>query len=202
MADLSPDDWIPPDFDARQLLLHHAPPGTRWYRSHHLSRDAIHFGRGGSQRSDSPAGTYGVLYLAADPYGAFMESIGRGVLRTRFVPTQTLRERGLAEIVSTAPLHLMDLAASGGLTRLGAEGSITASLGYTGSQRWSEAIQAHPCQPDGIQYRSRHDPARLACALFDRAAPHVHLDRACGRWADQGTLLGAILDHYGLGTDL
>ena len=38
------------------------------------------------------------------------------------------------------------------------------------AQRWSRALWEHPQQPDGIIYRSRHDPSKVCAALFDRCA--------------------------------
>jgi hypothetical protein len=35
---------------------------------------------------------------------------------------------------------------------------LTSGSGYKNSQRWSRALRAHPSKPDGIYYRSRHDP--------------------------------------------
>ena len=96
----------------------------------------------------------------------------------------------------------MDLVASGGLTRLGAEGSLANGRGYRNSQRWSGALRSHPEKPDGIYYRSRYDPALKACALYDRCQPFVEAVENCGAWAGQPVLLGDILDHYRLGTDL
>ena len=60
----------------------------------------------------------------------------------------------------------------------------------------------HPTKPDGIYYRSRHDPARTACALFDHCSRYTKILEDYGSWAEQPRLLGAILDHYGFGTDL
>jgi hypothetical protein len=135
------------------------------------------------------------LYLGADEYCAFMESIGRGVLKTRFVPRSVLELRGLSKILIKGALRLIDMASSGGLTRLGAEGGLTNSAAYENSQRWSEALRGHPIKPDGIYYRSRHDPARIACALFDSCAAVVEVAELCGSWAEQPALLAEILDH-------
>lgn len=131
-----------------------------------------------------------------------MESIGRGVLRTRFVPISQLKLTELSEIQFLKDLRLVDLVASGGLTRVGAEGSLPSGSGYRNSQRWSRALRSHPAKPDGIYYRSRYDPARHACALFDNCLPFMKVVRSRGSWAAQPALLGAILDHYGFGTDI
>jgi hypothetical protein len=140
--------------------------------------------------------------LGADERCAFMESIGRGVLRTRLVPASQLKVVEFSKIRFSKELRLVDLVTSGGLTRLGAEGSLANGLGYRNSQRWSEALRTHPTKPDGIYYRSRYDPALTSCALYDHCQRFVEVIENCGTWAGQPVLLGSILDHYQFGTDL
>ncbi|MBK9167454.1 MAG: RES family NAD+ phosphorylase [Bryobacterales bacterium] len=173
-----------------------------WYRCHASSKSPLHFGRRRFHRWDDPDGEYGVLYLAEDPYGAFLESIGRAFLRTRFVPRTVLESTALAEIRFQGGLKLVDLAASAGLTRLGAEGSIAAGTDYQVSQAWSRAIHVHRTGPDGLYYPSRFDPARRSCAVFDRRAADAKVIRRLGSWSRQTQLLGQVLDHYGFGTDM
>lgn len=192
----------PADLHNREPLLHAAAIAQAWYRSHKSEHDAVFFGRRRAQRWDAPKGNFGVLYLGASEYSAFMESIGRGVLQTRFIPASLLKGYHLTKIRCSRDLALVDFVTSGGLTRLGAEGSLANGLGYRNSQRWSEALRSHPARLDGIYYRSRFDPALTACALYDHCAPFIEVVEDCGTWADQPTLLGAILDHYEFGTDL
>ncbi len=192
----------PAGLSEREPLIHTALAGEMWYRSHQIARDPVFFGRSRTQRWDPPTGAYGVLYLGADPYCAFMESIGRGALKTQFIPSSQLKLRGLSKIRFRRDLRLVDIVTSGGLTRLGAEGSLTSGAGYRNSQRWSEALRSHHAKPHGIYYRSRYDPARIACALFDHCAPLVELSQSHGTWASQPASLAQILDHYGFATDL
>jgi hypothetical protein len=192
----------PADLSDREPLIHTASTSEAWYRSHTLGYDPVFFGKSRAHRWDAPRGDYGVLYLGADQYCAFMESIGRGVLRTRFVPASQLRLGQLSKVRFMKELRLVDLVASGGLIRMGAESSLATGSGYRNSQRWSQALRSHPANPDGIFYRSRYDPARSACALFDICLPFIKVVENCGSWAAQPALLGAILDHYGFGTDL
>lgn len=192
----------PADLSDREPLIYAASDSEIWYRSHRSGHDPVFFGRSKAQRWDAPSGEYGVLYLGADAWCAFMESIGRGVLKTRFVPGSQLKLTLLSKIRFTQPLRLVDMVASGGLTRLGAEGSLASGTGYRNSQRWSQSLKSHPSKRDGIYYRSRYDQARTACALFDHCAPLIEVVERCGAWADQPALLGAILDHYRFGTDL
>ena len=195
-------DPPPADLVGRAPLIHVARAAEVWFRSHEVSLDPLFFGRSASHRWDAPDGSYGVLYLAADPFCAFMEAIGRGALRTRFVPAALLKARALSPVKLVRNLRLIDLVKSGGLTRLGAEGSLTSGAGYRNSQLWSEALASHPAKADGIYYRSRYDPQRFACALFERCAPALTIADAGSSWAAQPELLAQILDHYSFGTDL
>lgn len=194
----------PPPGDLHDLepLIFELQRDQVWWRSHQAANHPVFFGRSKGHRWDAPKGDYGVLYLGADERCAFMESIGRSVLRSRFVPAAMLEHRKLSKIQFSKALRLVDFVSSGGLTRLGAEGSLANGLGYRNSQRWSEALRTHPGNLDGIYYRSRYDPALHACALYHHCEPFVEVIEDCGTWAEQPALLGAILDHYQLGTDL
>ena len=61
----------------------------------------------------------------------------------------------------------------------------------------SDSDPPHPTGPDGILYRPRHDPARLAAAFFDRIAERVVAENM-GTWMDQRTALADVLDTYGV----
>ena len=188
--------------NSREPLFYKASTTTIWYRSHKTGRDPVFFGKNRTHRWDAPGGDYGVLYLGADARCAFMESIGRGVLRTRLVPASQLKIVELSKLRFSRELRLVDFVASSGLARLGAEGSLANGQGYRNSQRWSEALRSHPTKPDGIYYRSRYDPALASCALYEHCQPFVQVAENCGAWAGQSALLGSILDHYQFGTDL
>jgi hypothetical protein len=164
-----------------------------WYRSHPTRRGAPYFGRNRAYRFDAPEGEYGVLYVGADPHVAFIESFQISGIRPA-VTESKLRERSLSRIHIRRPVRVVSLAESGGLTRIGADARIF-TTGYTVSQRWSRAIQSHPEKPDGIVYRPRHDPARVAAAFFDRIEAQV-VAETMGLWLDQKAVLGEVLDTY------
>jgi hypothetical protein len=191
----------PADLRSRDVLIFEAPTGRACFRSHQIIHSPIFFGTTPRYRWDAPSGEYGVLYLGADEYVAFMESIGRNALRTRFVPRADLLQRGLSKVTPKRALRLADLYNSGGLTRVGAEGSLTSGGGYKNSQKWSKAVKSHPAALDGILYGPRHDPSRQAFAIYDQCKDDLEVE-PCQRWADMPALLGRILDHYRFGTDL
>ena len=65
----------------------------------YIRRDhgAVFFGKSQGHRWDAPKSDYGVLYLGADARCAFLEFIGRGVLRTRRVQASQFQTRQLAK---------------------------------------------------------------------------------------------------------
>lgn len=130
----------PADLRERDPLLRAVPVGDAWFRGYRAGRNPAFFGKNRAHRWDAPNGEYGVLYLGADEYFTFLESIGRGAHRTRFVPAAQLKWTRFCKIGFARDLRLIDFAASGGLTRLGAEGSIAGGSGYRNSQRWSLAL--------------------------------------------------------------
>src|SRR3954469_14452002 len=90
----------PPDLASRPLHLltiDHA-----WVRSHPTTFEPLYFGRSGDNRFDAPHGEYGVLYLAREVEGAFVETFGRR-LEYRAVTMAALRQRVLTEVRAVAP---------------------------------------------------------------------------------------------------
>lgn len=137
-----------------------------WFRLHRLHRDAIHFGRARRSRFDAPNSEYGVLYAAADPFGAFSETIE--IQAAYNVLTESvIAGRTISRIDVSRPLRLVDITGSG-LRRIGADGRLT-NGSHAVAQLWARTLWAHSSTPDGIMYRARHDLSRISVALFDRA---------------------------------
>ena len=70
----------------------------------------------------------------------------------------------MSQIKSNRALSLVDLTGKG-LTLLDADARLLTG-DYKIAQQWSKALQDHPSCPDGIYYRSRHDPSRFCLALY------------------------------------
>jgi hypothetical protein len=169
-----------------------------WRRVHALGRDPLHFGREPCNRFDAPAGEFGVLYVAADAHGAFIETFGHST-GVRFVTERQLGARGLAVIETSRALRLADLRAEG-LARMGADAQLTSGADYDLSRRWARAIHGHPRRPDGIVYRARHDPARVCAAIFDRGQAVLTARRNGSlRARRHRALLADVLDTYRFG---
>ena len=186
------------DLAARRPLLYELEEGTVIYRIHGAGRAAIFFGRTGDNRFDAPDGTYGVLHAGEDEYCCFIETFGQ-VTGVPSVSGASLDQRTLAEITVAQTMTLIDLSASAGLARIGADGRLMDGS-HAVAQRWSAALRKHPSHPDGILYRARHDPAKLAFAIFE-CSPDVFRVTSRGSLRDPGNLklLGEILDHYQFG---
>jgi hypothetical protein len=163
-----------------------------WVRSHLARYAPLHFGSSGFNRFDAPSGQYGALYVAADAYAAFIETFGRELGRRRIEAAQ-VASRALARVDQIRPLRLVDLTGPG-LSLIGADSRLAAAS-YDLSQRWALALYEHPDQPDGLLYRSRHDPSRLCAAIFDRAASALTAT-SLGSLADasNAALLADLLD--------
>ena len=166
--------------------------------------DPIFFGRTGRNRYDAPvdasgARPYGVLYVARDPHGAFVETFGHAT-GVRVIDRTALAHRGIAKVTASRPLRLVDLRGSG-LARIGADEALCAGPDYTVSQAWSAALHDHPKAPDGLIYRARHDPSRFSVALFDRVSPVIRARPVGKSFVDPKNerLLADLLDTYDFG---
>jgi len=183
----------PPSF----RLLVRRVSGT-WYRIHRTRHPPLYFGRTPRNRFDAPAGEFGVLYVARDAHGAFIETFGHET-GVRYVTETELAARSIAVISTRRALRLADLRGEG-LARMGADAQLTSGPDYGLPRRWARAIHDHPRKPDGILYRARHDPARFCAAIFDRteaqvrAAPMGRLDARRNRG-----VLADILTKYRFG---
>src|SRR5258708_13247029 len=70
-------------------------------------------------------------------------------------------------------MKLIDVWASAGLARIGADGRSMDGADAV-ARRWGAALRNHPTKPAGILYRARHDPAKLAFAIFERPRNVFH----------------------------
>jgi RES domain len=117
----------PPDLHQRELPLHAA--SGPWARIHRCAYVAIYFGTSGNHRFDAPGGEYGVLYAAADAYGAFIETLGqaRGLASRVAVSAVDLERTCYSRLETSRPLWLVDLTGPG-LARLGADGRLETKI--------------------------------------------------------------------------
>jgi hypothetical protein len=188
----------PSDLDGRSPLLLTIAPGTLFSRIHSRTEGPVFFGKTGRNRFDAPDRSFGVLYVGFDEYYAFVETFGQDT-GIRIVTRRALEQRHLAYLELTEPLNLIDLAASGGLARIGADARLL-SGSHAIAQRWSAALRNHPSKPAGLVYPARHDTARNACALFDLSDSILRVTNTASLLMPQhAVLLAAILNTYDFG---
>ena len=160
------------DLASRNPLLFTLRPGDVLYRHHQKIHQAVHFGTTGEFRFDDPKcpapGSFGVLYAGDDPECCLLESCG-ATAGARAVTTAFLAARSITRLELTRNLRFIDLVAPGGLASIGADSRLTTGS-YKVAQQWSAALRKHPAKPDGIRYRSRHAPERIAYAIYSRPA--------------------------------
>ena len=185
----------PSDLLSRELPLKIIEAETIIYRVHKAKYEPIYFSYTGGGRLDVPEG---VIYLAMDEWGAFRETIGR-FSKYRLISREELSKRRLSEVISERALSLVDLTANG-LTLLDADARLLTGS-YDIAQQWSSALQKHPSKPDGIYYRSRHDPSRFCLALYKiRTSSILTVTNTYDFLSDEYTnRLGLILDEYQYG---
>jgi hypothetical protein len=145
-----------------------------WLRFHPLNRDCLNWGltpkRPFAFRFDAPNAEYGVLYVAADEYGAFIETFGHNT-GIRRISRLDLESRRLSRVDVSRPLRLVDLSGTH-LAQIGADNRLITS-DYTIAQQWALAFFQHPQTPDGIYYPSRHDNEHMCAAIFDRTSSAI-----------------------------
>lgn len=164
---------LPPrTFDERKLALIEKPAGQILWRLHSSRREPVFFGKSGENRFDDPEGEYGVLYVAESEEGAFVERFLRDPShRYRAISAKEFDSQMLASITVPRALKLVDLASTGPV-RMGVDARLSSGP-YRTAQLWSRAFYAHPESPNGIVYRSRHNPSQLCVALFDRVGSRL-----------------------------
>jgi hypothetical protein len=165
---MAPKATLPPpptDLPTRKLPL--ATVKGSLYRIHRTVHHWQYFGKNASERFDDPLKRYGVLYVSTQPEAAFAEVFLR-TLSLMVVDEVDLRARSLASFAANS-LRCLDLTGSG-LRKLSCDNRISTEKPYTTVGLWSRALYTHPQQPDGIIYRSRHNPRFRCLALFDRCA--------------------------------
>lgn len=185
------------------LPLGDTPNGETFVRIHRTAHPPIFFSPGqGKQplgRFDSAAGRFGVLYMAFDLAGAFVETVLRNPQR-RLVAKADIESRSLSVLACSRALRLVELHGPG-LQRLGLDNAITTGP-YAMPGLWADALYGHPDRPDGICYASRHDPDLRCMALFERADLDITVASESVPLMKMPSEVAAVLRGYGKGLEL
>ena len=141
-------------------------------RIHPRDLECFHFSKTGSGRFDDPLGKYAVLYAALRPEAAFAEVFLRR-LSWMLIRELDLQERVLSNVLCKG-IQCVDLTGAG-LRAVSCDNRISTEKPYVTTGLWSRAFFVHPQKPDGIIYRSRHNPRFKCVALFDRCRAKLTL---------------------------
>lgn len=189
----------PPNFNRISLPLKKIRiPILRIFR---IGEPPIFFGKSGNNRFDAPDKEYSILYAGRDEFCAFIETFGH-TTGYNFITQEEIEERGMIKIKLKQTLHLVDLTGHG-LAQIGADNRLCSGDNIQIAQVWALALFNHHMKPDGIWYRPRHDPARFAAAVFDRAKnklnkkPVILVNKFSS--SEHKALLAKLLDHYSFG---
>jgi hypothetical protein len=165
------------------------------HRVHRTAHHPIFFGPGPgappTYRFDSASGAFGVLYIALGFAGALVETLLRNP-RRKMVAQADIEERASSVVRCRRDLRIVRMH-SAGLQILGLDNSISTGP-YEPCGVWADALWAHPDAPDGLAFRSRHDPDQICLAIFERpgtafdAEPTVRL---CDQLPHVANILGA-----------
>lgn len=202
---MSPEPLPDPPEDATTLDVpvtdnFSLPDGGLWHRIHPKGKRAEYYGGKDetTNRWDDPQQEYGVLYVADEFRGAFVEvysDIFVGEDRLRLIEPASLEVRSYSTLEQTDTFTLVDLRDDNFL-QLGLDKTI-----FTGdhevARRWSRAFFEYSSDIDGILYPSRVT-AGLNLALFDRASEKVASRDNYGPLSDNRDLTDAVADEYGV----
>lgn len=167
------------------------------HRVHRTEHHPIFFGPGPgappTYRFDSASGSFGVLYVAFHFAGALVETLLRNP-RRKMVAQADIEARASSVVRCRRALRIVQLH-SAGLQILGLDNSISTGP-YEPCGAWADALWAHPGAPDGLAFRSRHDPNQICLAIFERAGARFDAEPAV-RLVDQLPEVANILGAYG-----
>jgi hypothetical protein len=181
------------DFDQRSLPVVEIASGSYFYRLNSrvnnqgkLYQSAKFFDKTGCGRWDGSNQGYGILYVGADSYAAYIECYGRQPEQRSFssnslLITETeLSQRFLARFMSDKQLRFVQVCGNG-LQKLGVDSQITSCPPdqYRFPREWGRVFHEHPDLVDGICYMSRHDNTKLCYGIFDRVASQISEEQLC-----------------------
>jgi hypothetical protein len=187
----------PPRNLARRVPLRRTlSAGSELHRFYRRTHEPLFFDRGPGGRFNAPDGSFGVMYLALEPAGAFAETFLRNPGES-LISLGQLTARGYACYRLVGDVVLIELSGPG-LARVGATAEVChGGLPYDVPQQWSGALHAAFPDTAGIGYMARHDDQTLCVALYDRHQTAL-AEMAREVDLDQDWVM-ALADRYGIG---
>jgi hypothetical protein len=144
-------------------------------------------------RFDSATGAFGALYVGLSFTAAFVETVLRNPQR-KMVAYCEVETRSSSLIYCRRELKVVRLH-GGGLQMLGLDNSISTGP-YEPCSAWADALWRHPQAPDGVAFRSRHDPDQVCLAIFERPEMPLRAEPAV-RLVNQLHAISKVLSAYG-----
>jgi hypothetical protein len=161
----APPSWLA----TTTLPLDRLAAGTVFYRVHRSAFNPVFYGPGRGNpptyRFDSQSGAFGLLYLGFALAAALVETLLRNPDH-RLVDYGEIEDRSSSELRCPTDLRVVQMYGTG-ISQLGTDNAISTGP-YDVCGLWADELWNHPDAPDGIAYQSRHDPAQLCLALFER----------------------------------
>ena len=160
-----------------------------------------------SGRFDSATGAFRVCYLADTRRGAFVESLARKATPPdvtsgiRSLAASDIAASAWASTTTTRSLRLADLRDGQGLAPLGLTGAVTMGDSHNAGRALSDSLHQLRPRLDGLYFRTRHDPAECAIALFDRATSELRPITVLMPRQNDIVALGTYLDWYRIALD-
>jgi len=170
---------------------------TPFYRVHSSGYGPIFYGPGSGRdptyRFDPLSRSFGVLYIAPKPSAAIIETILRNPQR-RIVDYDTVKSKSLSVLTCDETVRLVN-ATGANLSAMGTTAALFTGP-YDPCGAWSDALHDHPESPNGILFPSRHNPAELCIALFDRDGFDLIVEETTPL-SDMHDVIGDLLDQHG-----
>lgn len=159
----------PPWLTTAPLPLIPLEPADELFRIHTSTRAPVFFGPGKRvpplYRFDPASRRFGILYAGLSFEAALAETILRNP-SIRSVRLSEITTRSVSRLRVDRSLRMVKMYDEG-LSQLGLDSAISTGP-YEPCGLWSDALWDHRDRPGGIAYRSRHDPAQICLAIFQR----------------------------------
>jgi hypothetical protein len=143
-------------------------------------------------RFDAPKGEFQTLHVGLSYEAALVETLLRNP-RRRTVDRLDVEIRSMAVLTNESKLRLVEAHGSA-LAQIGTTAAISTGP-YNFSRRWALELWSHTDRPDGIVYLSRHKPALLCAAIFDR--PHAIFAMRTAPLRDDPHSVAAVFEAHG-----
>lgn len=140
-----------------------------WYRIARNHRHSLYFNTSGLDRFSSY--DLGILYVASDLSGAFIETFARNH-QLYPIDLELIQTCSIWTIEASCPLIFADFTGNG-LSIIGQDLLSLYDKDYDMSKKLAKAVWSHPMNVHGIKYRSRYDLNRFNYVIFDRAVRYL-----------------------------